>query len=103
MNADNRNDRTVKLLTTVVVLQVLTLAGTWLGQGSGAAPQVLPQADAQSVDPGSQRREMITELQALNNKMDRLIEVLEAGKLQVHAVTDDEKAEKAPAKARSAR
>jgi outer membrane murein-binding lipoprotein Lpp len=97
-NVSNRSDKTVKLLTTVVVLQVLTLAGTWLGQGSGAAPALLPAAQAQAVDPGSQRREMITELQTLNAKMDKLISVLEGGNLQVKAITDDEKSEKAPAK-----
>jgi hypothetical protein len=102
-DSSNRNDRIVKLLTAVVVLQVLTLGGTWLGQGTGSAPEMLPRAEAQSVDPGSQRREMITELQALNNKMDKLIDVLEDGNLQVKAVTDDEKVEKAPAKAKSAR
>ena len=73
-------------------LEVLTLAGTWIGNHAA----VLPEAQAQLADPGSQRREMIDELKTLNGKMDRLIEILEGGKLQVQVPEDDEKTSDKP-------
>jgi hypothetical protein len=87
-----RADRTARLLTVVVALQVLTLAGSWIGNHAA----VLPEAQAQLADPGSQRREMIDELKTLNGKMDRLIEILEGGKLQVQVPEDDEKTSDKP-------
>ena len=79
--------KNAKLLTAVLVLQGLILAGQWLGTASLVAP-----AQAQIPDAGGQRNEMIRELQALNGKMDKLIGILESGKLEVHvAAADDNK------------
>jgi hypothetical protein len=77
--------KTTKLLTLVVILQALILVGQWLG-----APAVVAPAQAQVPDAGGQRLEMIKELQTLNGKMDRLIGLLESGKLEVK-VADDNK------------
>jgi hypothetical protein len=78
--------KTTKLLTVVVVLQGLILLGQWLG-----APSLLSPAQAQVPDSGAQRVQIIEELKALNGKTERLISLLESGKLQVR-VAGEEKA-----------
>ncbi len=81
-----------KLLAAVVVLQALTLAGVWSGNGASH----LPTAQAQLVDPGAQRVQMLEEQRATNAKLDRMIELLK-GELQVRVVSPDE-AKDSPAK-----
>jgi hypothetical protein len=82
--------KNAKLLTVVLVLQGVILAGQWLG-----APALVAPAQAQIPDAGGQRNEMIKELTALNGKMDRLIGILESGKLEVKVSgADDNKAGK---------
>ncbi len=77
--------KTNRLLVAVVVLQGLILLGQWTGNG------LLMPAQAQIPDGGSQRREMVDELRTLNGKVDKLIEVLNSGKLQVQVAKPDEK------------
>lgn len=79
----NRNHS--KLLVMVIVLQALTLLGQWTG-----APRLAPAA-AQVPDAGGQRLQMINELQATNQKLDRLVNLLESGKLQVMASLPDDR------------
>jgi hypothetical protein len=85
MNASNN---TTKLLAALVVLQGLTLAGTWSNQS------FLPQAHAQGVDPGAQRIAQLEELKTISGKLDKIAGLLESGKVQVHVVNDDEGKEK---------
>ncbi len=77
--------KTTKLLTGIVVLQGLLGLGLWCGQGP-----VKP-AYGQVADPGSQRIQMIDQLKELNGKMDKLIELLQSGNLQVKVASPDEK------------
>lgn len=77
--------KTTQLLTVVVILQALILAGQWLGSPTVATP-----AHAQILDAGAQQYQMIKELQALNGKMDRLVGILESGKLEVRVAGADE-------------
>jgi hypothetical protein len=77
--------KSVKLLTIMVLLQGLILAGQWLG-----APSVVSPAQAQIPDAGAQRLEMISELKTLNGRMERLIGILESGKLEVRVAGADE-------------
>jgi hypothetical protein len=80
--------KNAKLLTVVLVLQGVILAGQWLG-----APALVSPAQAQIPDAGGQRNEMIKEIHALNDKMDKLIGILESGKLEVKVSgADDNKA-----------
>jgi hypothetical protein len=80
--------KNAKLLTVVLVLQGVILAGQWLG-----APALVSPAQAQIPDAGGQRNDMIKELRSLNDKMDKLIGILESGKLEVKvAGADDNKA-----------
>jgi hypothetical protein len=76
-----------RLLGVMVVLQGLILLGQWTG---GSAPG-LPRAEAQIVDPGAQRIQIIDELKKVNDKLDRLVSLLESGKLQVAAPDAEEK------------
>ena len=78
--------KSTKLLTVVVVLQSLILLGQWLG-----TPSVLPTAQAQVPDAGGQRVQMIKELESLNAKTERLITMLESGKVTVRVSNKEEK------------
>jgi len=77
--------KTTKLLIAIVVLQSLILLGQWTGYGP-----VSP-AHAQVPDAGAQRLQIVDELKALNAKMDKLIETLESGKVQVKLAGHEEK------------
>ena len=80
--------KTTKLLTAVIVLQALILAGQWLG-----APGVVAPAHAVIPDEGGQRLEIINQVKGTNDRLDRVISILESGKLEVHVVqADDNKA-----------
>ena len=78
---------TTKLLTVVVILQGLILLGQWLG-----APSVLSPAQAQIPDAGGQRSQIIRELEQLNAKTDKMLSILDSGKLQVQVVNNDKPA-----------
>jgi hypothetical protein len=73
--------KTTKLLTVIVILQGLILMGQWLG-----TPSVLSPAQAQVPDAGAQRMQMVRELEALNAKTDKMLSLLDSGKLQVQVV-----------------
>ena len=74
-----------RLLAVVIVLQGLTLLGQWTG---GLR---MPAASAQNLDPARDRLQMIEEQKATNSKLDRLITLLESGKVQVRVEAADEK------------
>jgi len=77
--------KTGRLLSFVVVLQGLILLGQWTG-----GPRIST-AGAQVADPGAQRIAMTEELRKTTRKVDRLISLLESGKLQVTAIMPDSK------------
>jgi hypothetical protein len=79
--------KTAKLLTVVVVLQGLILLGQWTGNG---VPSVVTPAQAQIPDAGGQRIEIINQIKELNGKVDRLIGILESGKLEVRTTPADD-------------
>jgi hypothetical protein len=79
--------KSAKMLTVVVLMQALILVGQWLG-----SPQMVSQANAQVPDAGGQRLEMINELKSLNAKMERMVSILESGKLEVKVQRADDKA-----------
>ncbi len=70
------NASTNRLLGIVVVLQILVLASLWTGHS-------LPAAHAQIPDPGAQRERQTEELRGINAKLDKLIDLLASGKVQV--------------------
>lgn len=76
--------KTTKLLVVVVVLQLVLLAGQWLG-----APR-LPFARAQTMDAGRDRIQMLEEQRTTNVKLDKIIDLLDSGTLQVKVIQPDE-------------
>jgi hypothetical protein len=66
-----------KLLTAVLVMQVLTLLGLWTGQ------RMTSNASAVIPDPGAQREAMVEQQKATNEKLDALIQVLKSGDVKV--------------------
>lgn len=77
--------KTTRLLVVVIVLQGLMLLGQWTSAGPVSS------AYGQVADPGSQRIAMIEQLKTLNGKMDKLIEIMSSGNLQVKVAPPDEK------------
>jgi hypothetical protein len=73
-----------RLLSVVIVLQLMILAGQWLG-----GPR-LSTAQAQISDPGRDRIQMLDELRATNAKLDKMIDLLGSGDLQVRVVQPDD-------------
>jgi hypothetical protein len=72
------NTNTNRLLAAVLALQALTLAGQWSGRaGSSEARADLPP------DPAAMRLAQTEELKGLNQKLDRLVSLLEGGRLDV--------------------
>ena len=69
---------TNRLLAAVLVLQVLTLAGQFSGRaGSTDARADLPP------NPAERQLAQTEELKAMNQKLDRLVSVLESGRVEV--------------------
>ena len=85
--------KTTRLLTIVIVLQGLILVGQWLGN-----PSYIQAAPAQIPDGGSQRNQMIDEIKAVNEKLDKLISLFESGNLQVRVTSPDDNKQARPAK-----
>jgi hypothetical protein len=77
--------KSTKILGVILALQVATLAGQWVSGNGGNS-----QATAQVPDAGSQRNQMIDQLKATNEKLDKLVTILESGKLQVVTSSPDE-------------
>lgn len=76
-----------RILAFVLVLQVIIILNQWLG-----GP--LPVARAQIPDTGAQQYQVINELKATNEKLDKLIDILESGKVQIHIIKPDENEKK---------
>jgi hypothetical protein len=75
--------KTNRLLTVILVLQVLTLLNQFISPS-------LPAARAQIPDAGAQQLQIIQLLQSSNDKLDKLLSILESGKLQVQVAKPDE-------------
>ena len=70
---------TNRLLAAVLVLQVVTLAGQW-----GGKPAYVNDARADlPPDPGAQRVAQTEEMRSINAKLERLIGLIEGGRLKV--------------------
>jgi hypothetical protein len=76
-----------RLLAIVIAMQALTLLGQWT---AADRPRMVSPAGAQVPDAGGQRLQMIDQLKQTNQKLDRLVTLLESGKLQVVASVPDD-------------
>ena len=77
--------KTSKLFIAVLVLQSLMLLGQWTGSGS------LAPVHAQIPDAGGQRIQLVEELKNTNAKLDKLIELLQSGEVQVKVASEEKK------------
>ncbi len=75
---------TNRWLAAVVVLQSIMLLTLWVGGPT------LPQAVAQVPDAGAQRLTIIHELRGANERLDKIIAILDGGNLQVRVATPDD-------------
>ena len=67
---------TNRLLAAVLTLQVLTLTGQWAGHSNDARADLPP-------DPAAMRLQQTEEMKATNQKLDKLISLLESGRVEV--------------------
>jgi hypothetical protein len=70
-------------ISMILVLQVLILVNQWFGPSTSPAMGQIP-------DAGAQNAVIIDELKQVNSKLDKLLDVLQSGKLQVTAAKPDE-------------
>jgi hypothetical protein len=80
----NTHNSIVKWLGIVVVLQAIILLVVVFGGPS------IRSAQAQIPDAGAQRDSMIEQMKASNEKLDKLLNLLSDGHLQVQVITPDE-------------
>ena len=66
----------------VVVMQAIILVTLWTG-GPAARP-----AAAQIPDAGAQQQQVIDQLKATNERLDKLVELLTSGNLQVRVAAE---------------
>jgi DNA-binding FrmR family transcriptional regulator len=78
------NSKTSRWIAVIVVLQIVTIIGQ-LSAVPGATP-----AYAQVPDAGAQQNEVITQLRATNEKLDKLVTLLSGGNLQVRVAKADD-------------
>jgi hypothetical protein len=83
---------TRRLLVVVIVLQLIIVAGQWLG-----APSVVAPANAQGAkDPAADRAALLDGLKSIDAKLDKLNDFLASGNLQVKVIQPDEAKGRAP-------
>jgi hypothetical protein len=73
-----------KWIGVVIALQIMTVLGQWVG-----TPRATP-AMAQVPDAGLQRIQIIEQIKATNDRLDKLIALLSGGNLQVKVAKPDE-------------
>jgi len=77
--------KSVRLLTVIAILQGLTLATLWHGDAFSTP------AHAAVPEPGADRKEMVSELKSMNEKLGSMLKLMESGKLQVEVATPEKK------------
>ena len=76
-----------RLLTLILVLQLFTFFGRWVDWS-----YVTPAYAQGTTDAGSQRNQMIEQQRITNEKLERLLGLLEGGKLHVNVASDSKNA-----------
>jgi hypothetical protein len=71
-----------RFLGVIIVLQGMILAGQWLGAGAS----YVSSAQAQIADPARDRQQTLEEMKQINAKLDKLIELLRSGEVQIKVV-----------------
>jgi hypothetical protein len=71
-------------MSVILVLQILILINQWFGPSTSPAMAQIP-------DAGAQNAQIIDELKQTNTTLDKLLDVLQSGKLQVTVAKPDDK------------
>ena len=76
-------NHTNKILVAIIAIQGMLLLGQWSGQPNAAHAKIenLP-------DPGARQLQMIDELKAVNNRLERALNLLQSGEVQVKVKQD---------------
>ena len=77
--------KATRILIVIAILQALMLVTLWKGDG------IATTARANVPEPGADRKEMIAELKAMNEKLASVQKLMESGNLQVQVVAADDK------------
>jgi len=71
-------------MSVILVLQILILINQWFGPSTSPAVAQIP-------DAGAQNAQIIDELKHTNATLDKLLDVMQSGKLQVTVAKPDDK------------
>jgi cell division protein FtsB len=74
----------ISTVSLILALQILILVNQWFGPSTSPAVAQIP-------DAGAQNAQIIDQLKQTNAKLDKLLDVLQSGKLQVTVAKPDEK------------
>jgi hypothetical protein len=85
---------THKLLTAVLVLQVLTLLNLWFGGPISKAQAQIPDAGAQQLQIIDELKSSNDLLKGMDDKLDKMVTLFQSGKLQVVVSKPDDNQEK---------
>ena len=85
---------TQKLLTMILVLQVITILNQWFGGPISKAQVQIPDAGAQQVEVITQLKSGNDALKGIGDKLDKMISIFQSGKLQVELSKPDDNQEK---------
>jgi hypothetical protein len=86
--------KTQKLLTAILVLQVLTILNQWFGSPISKVQAQIPDAGAQQLQIIDQLKSSNDLLKGVDEKLDKLVTIFQSGKLQVVVSKPDENQEK---------
>jgi hypothetical protein len=85
---------TQKILTAVLVLQVLTILNQWFGGPISSARAQIPDAGAQQLQIIDELKANNDLLKGIDDKLDKMVTIFQSGKLQVVLSKPDDSQEK---------
>ena len=85
---------TQKLLTVVLVLQIITLLNQWFGGPISKVRAQIPDAGAQQMEIIDQLKTSNETLRGIDDKLDKMVSIFQSGKLQVAVSKPDDNQEK---------
>ena len=85
---------TQKILTAILVLQILTLLNQWFGGPISTAHAQIPDAGAQQLQIIDELKANNDLLKGIDDKLDKMVTIFQSGKLQVVLSKPDDSQEK---------
>jgi hypothetical protein len=95
INKQKENAMTTrKILTAILVLQVLTILNQWFGGPISKARAQIPDAGAQQLQIIDELKSNNDLLKGIDDKLDKMVTIFQSGKLQVVLSKPDDSQEK---------